>query len=50
MQRQLMQIAVLYGATGIVAALLSGSLLPIAAMIGAWLLTACAARHLYRGD
>ena len=50
MQKQLLKVAIGYLVTGIVAAVLSGSLLPIAAVIGAWLLTACAARHLHGND
>jgi len=50
MQKQLLQIAVLFGVTGIVAATMSGSLLPVAVVIGAWLLTACVASHFTRRD
>jgi hypothetical protein len=50
MHKQLLKVAVGYGVTGIVAAVLSGSLLPIAAVICASLLTACAARHLHGDD
>ena len=50
MQKQLLQIAALFVVTGIVATVMSGSLLPIAVVICAWLLTACTANHLNDGD
>jgi len=50
MQKRLHQTATVFGVTGVVAALFSGSLLPIAVVTGAWLLTTNAARHLTRSD
>jgi len=50
MQKHLLQVAAVFGVTGIVAATMSGSLLPIAVVIGAWLLTREAARFLQRDD